>query len=560
MIQKKIVNYLFGSYSGLFFEADMDAAVTPKNAVLSKYTFSELTPGHFKNDTIFTEKNRRDRFLIRYDMGHRCYGFLKKNSSVASYYWLTLSDKIKTPPLALMTSFLLRPLDAYIWDCFTSADCRRLGLYKNGLLNARAEAFKRGARKTYIFCAADNTYSKAGILSAGFKKIFDFRGIRIGPVSFIKKSEEKAGLIIRTKLKAALKRRSCDIFEIGQDRRTPSNPELRIFIVGNKGYSTKILEHLLDRKERVVGICSKRDPNRLISLLKKNIQSLLLNLGIYQGDSFVYKNPFENFASPVKIASRKGIPVLRPERLYTAGFGSALRRLSPDLILVAGFHRLIPRSVIKSAGTAIINFHPSLLPRHRGGTPTRWAIRNGESESGVTAHLVDETFDTGDIVMQERIGVEPDDTWGRLEIRVADKIVDMLEPILRSAKGGRLKGSPQDPRYATHESSLTKTRQAIDWSESASAIKRLCRALRPKSSGLTTISGKKLCVWDIEPLKDVTHPQSAGTIADIDQKGCPVVYCGDGALKILSFLRSGNIVDAGRMVKKMRIKKGMVFK
>lgn len=107
-----------------------------------------------------------------------------------------------------------------------------------------------------------------------------------------------------------------------------------------------------------------------------------------------------------------------------------IRSLSPDLIIVSSFNQIVPQAVISLPMLGVINIHPSLLPKYRGATPTVWAIMNGEEETGVTAHFIDdEGIDSGRIILQERLRIEPMDTDGSLRFKLAG----LSERVLRDA-------------------------------------------------------------------------------------------------------------------------------
>jgi len=193
----RITKYLFQFYRGTFFKTEVNADTESGYNEPAKYRFKEVEPHLFKREPIFVQKNRSERFCNRYRQGHRCYGFFNGRDSLVSYLWVSISDREITIPWALNMELILRPGNAYIWDCFTAEDHRREGLYKKGLLKAKSISFRKGAKRIYIFCADENIYSRAGIVSAGFKEIFSFSGVGLGPLRFIKKSGRKTKTAIR---------------------------------------------------------------------------------------------------------------------------------------------------------------------------------------------------------------------------------------------------------------------------------------------------------------------------------------------------------------------------
>ncbi len=333
---------------------------------------------------------------------------------------------------------------------------------------------------------------------------------------------------------------------------------LRIFVMGNKGYASKILQTLLLRKVDVVGICCRKDyPLRV--KLKESVRAKVIKWGLYNKELFQFQNPFERYESPRKIAASNRIPVLYAGAIKKPEFENTLRMLNPDLILVAGFHRLIPANIIRIPKLAIINFHPSLLPKHRGGTPNRWIIRNGEKETGITVHFLDEKFDTGDIICQEKIDVNPNDTWGDVEHRLVDLSIVLLDQILEKIKKGTLNGTPQQECLATYESSYKGDHTVIDWSLSAHEIKQICYAIKPLSGGMTKLGMNKFCIWEVIELERHDPNASPGEIIEIDNENCPIVACGEGQIKIVQFLSNGRIVRASKIVKQMKLQRGFSF-
>lgn len=329
--------------------------------------------------------------------------------------------------------------------------------------------------------------------------------------------------------------------------------------MGNRGYASKILQSLLAHGEDIIGICCRKDNRSFISSAKKYIRSKLPALEVFNRECFEYINPFDTFKSPKDIAFQKKIPILYAKKLRTPEFELALRNLNPDLILVAGFHRLIPPNIIKIPKKAIINFHPSLLPKHRGGTPNRWVIRNGERETGVTAHFVNEKFDCGDIIAQEKLSVYPNETWGELELRLIGLVEKMVFYVLERLKTSTVQNIPQNDELSTYELSFKGVHQQIDWAFPSYEIKQICYAMRPKSGGSTFLNNKKICIWDVEVIKGIKSSHLPGTIIDIDKDGYPVVSCGEGAVRILFFLQFGKIIKASKIVKMFRIQKDTVF-
>ena len=174
-------------YRGSFFEADIDLASSCESTGSSAYDFKEITRDFLKTEAIFEEKERRKRFSILFDEGHRCYGFFHKDK-VVFYSWVTAFLHKEAFVRWIGSSVLVvKPDIAYIWNCFTDPQHRRKGLYKLGLKSITSIYFKEGVNKAYIYCNSENIASRSGIISAGFREIFKFFAVRIIFTYFIKK-------------------------------------------------------------------------------------------------------------------------------------------------------------------------------------------------------------------------------------------------------------------------------------------------------------------------------------------------------------------------------------
>jgi len=125
--------------------------------------------------------------------------------------------------------------------------------------------------------------------------------------------------------------------------------------------------------------------------------------------------------SPIKEAALEaGLMVLQPDKVSEESFIEFLRELEPDAIVVVAFGQLIPPAILELPRYGCINVHASLLPRYRGASPIQQAIIDGCTVTGVTTMLLDEGWDTGDILLQKQVAIAPHDTAGTLEIKLAE--------------------------------------------------------------------------------------------------------------------------------------------
>lgn len=325
---------------------------------------------------------------------------------------------------------------------------------------------------------------------------------------------------------------------------------------GEGGHATLAMEALLAQGERIVGLCCLVPP--WTRRARARLGRLARWAGVDRRNNFVYGDPFDGVTPPMAMA--RGIPVLNATDLKTQVFRAQLRALAPDLLLVAGFHRLIPEDVVALAGRAAINLHPSLLPRHRGGTPNRWVVRLGENQSGATAHVVGPAFDSGDILARRTCAVAPRETGGEVERRVAGLMAELACEVANDVRAGGLKPQPQDAASATYEPPFHGRHQEIDWSLPAEEISRICRAVRPKSGGLARFAGKPVCVWDVEPDPGAEPgPVAPGTVVRLDEQGRPVVACNGGAAVITEVLWRGRPRSGSVLAQHTAMAPGAVF-
>ena len=196
--------------------------------------------------------------------------------------------------------------------------------------------------------------------------------------------------------------------------------------------------------------------------------------------------------SPVKItASRHNLRVYQPERVRNPDFIRTLRELQPEAIVVVAFGQIIPKTVLDLPPCGCINVHPSLLPKYRGAAPIQWALINGEEETGVTIMLLDETEDTGDIILQRRVSVAPEDNAATLSDRLASTAATLLVEVLdASPKNAPPPHTPQNHDQATHAPKLTKESGHVNWEVSANNICNLVRGTAIWPGAYTFLNGE----------------------------------------------------------------------
>jgi methionyl-tRNA formyltransferase len=215
---------------------------------------------------------------------------------------------------------------------------------------------------------------------------------------------------------------------------------------------------------------------------------------------------------PVVEAARiLGLPVMQPESLKSAAVQAEVRALTPDLLAVVAYGRIIPPVVLALPRLAGINVHPSLLPAYRGASPIQAAVADGARLTGVTImHLADE-LDAGDIILQREVPIGPEETAGELEARLAEIGAALLVEAIRLIAAGTVPRTPQDHSKATYAGKVSKTDGEIAWNKPATVIVNQVRAMNPWPCAYTTWRGGTLRVWRAaaargEPAPEMPQP------------------------------------------------------
>lgn len=197
--------------------------------------------------------------------------------------------------------------------------------------------------------------------------------------------------------------------------------------------------------------------------------------------------------SPVKEAAlRMDCPVFQPPTLRTPEAVAHLAKWEPDLIAVAAFGQILPKSVLDLPPCGCLNVHASLLPRYRGAAPIPAVILNGESVTGVTIMRMDEGLDTGPILAQAEIPLAPDDTTASLSRRLAALGAQLLVETLPGWLSGQIQPQAQAEDQATYSRTLAKADGHLDWDRSATYLDRQVRACAPWPGAYTSWQGQRL--------------------------------------------------------------------
>ena len=217
-------------------------------------------------------------------------------------------------------------------------------------------------------------------------------------------------------------------------------------------------------------------------------------------------------ASAVKLfALERGLGVAQPEKVRDAAFVERLRSLAPDVLAVAAYGKILPRTVLEIPRLGALNVHGSLLPRYRGAAPIQRAILAGESTTGVSIMLMNERMDAGDVLERHPLEIAADETTDSLSRRMSTLGGTALVEALARWSRGEITPEPQREEEATLAPLVRKEEGEIDWSRSAVEIERALRAFTPWPGAYTRAGGKGLKIHRAEALPETTE-SAPGTI------------------------------------------------
>jgi methionyl-tRNA formyltransferase len=257
-------------------------------------------------------------------------------------------------------------------------------------------------------------------------------------------------------------------------------------------------------------------------------------------------------ASPIKtLALELQLPLFQPQHLRSPEAHAALSAWAPDVLVVVAYGLILPAAVLALPRLGCLNVHASLLPRWRGAAPIQRAILAGDTETGITIMQIEAGLDTGPILSQARIPIEPELNARGLHDRLAQLGAGLMVECLGRAEAGPLHATPQPARGVSYAAKVDKSEARIDWWRSAVEIERQVRAFNPSPVAETLWRGEQLRIWDARAALDA---RLAGDHADFAQPGNVLglqgdelmVQCGNGRLALINVQLAGRRIVTAR--------------
>jgi len=289
----------------------------------------------------------------------------------------------------------------------------------------------------------------------------------------------------------------------------------------------------------------------LTALLQSEEEVIVI---VTQTDKRKGRGHVSSFSPVKKIALDRGIKILQPVYINDLLFIDVLSTLMPDVIVVVAYGKILSAQILRLPRLGCINVHASLLPKYRGAAPIQRAILNGEKKTGITTMFMDEGLDTGDILLQEEVGIADDDNAETLSKRLADLGASLLLKTIMGIKGRYIKPIPQTgtPSYAPP---LKKEDGRLDWSKTAIEIFNLVRALYPWPCAYCYLNEERIKIIKVKVLEGSGMPRR------VEKTGKElIVGTGKGLISLIELQPEGKRpMPATAFLQGRRLQKGAFF-
>lgn len=311
---------------------------------------------------------------------------------------------------------------------------------------------------------------------------------------------------------------------------------MNIIYMGTPDFAVKPLEAIIESGENVMAVFTQPDKpkGRGFKLLPTPVKQSALShdIPVYQ-----------------PLSLKKGDDAAEAEKI--------MRELAPDLIVVAAYGKLLPKTILDLPKYGCINIHASLLPKYRGAAPIQRVILNGETETGVTAMQMAEGLDTGDMLMKISTPIGENETASELFERLSDLGAKLIVDTIKAVKSRSITPVKQDDNLSSYAEMIDKSMCFTDFSLTAAEVHNHIRGLSSSPCAVAYLNGKRIKIYHSELVKNVGG--QPGEIVNVNDF---TVSCGDGngvklaeiqgeggkRMKAADFLR-GNKIEKGTFLK-----------
>jgi methionyl-tRNA formyltransferase len=301
---------------------------------------------------------------------------------------------------------------------------------------------------------------------------------------------------------------------------------MRIVVHGQQAFGRAVLERLLERGDDVVAVCTVPDEEgRPVDPLKA-------------------------------LAVEKELPVSQPASWKTPEALDTMRSFDADVCMMAYVLLLVPKAVLDAPKHGSIQYHPSLLPMHRGPSSINWPIAMGATKTGLTIFWPDDSLDEGPILLQKHCDIGPDETLGNVYFKKLFPMgVDAMIEALDMVTAGTAPKIEQDLSKGSYESWFKKADAKVDWSKPAQHNYNIIRAGNPQPGAWTVHNGQELKIFDSRLAEGSGKP---GEVLSVSDDGISVA-AGDGAIRIMRVRADGGKVPAAEYAAASSLKAGDVL-
>ena len=261
--------------------------------------------------------------------------------------------------------------------------------------------------------------------------------------------------------------------------------------------------------------------------------------------------------SPVKVKAQEfGIEVYEPEQPNSKEFCDLLASKNIDVgVLVAYAYKIKP-PLLGLPKRGFVNLHPSLLPKYRGAAPINWAIMRGEEQTGLTTFLMNEKFDAGEIIMQEKVEIGPDETAGELTEKLAQLGAVMLVKTLTFIEHDNYPKRTQNLNEITLAPKIKDSDRIINWTKTNLEIHNQIRGLSPIPAAYSFFRDKRVEIYRSKIVANSIAEPGSVILPNKDL----IVGTGNGALNIIQLkIESGKIISGRDFINGQRVKPAEKF-